>query len=128
MALNLWRQRTEAEWAEIWSKGYRTASEHILKIAGWSIVVAAVRFAAAKSGDWKLNACAGVLAIALFGYIYSLILSLEIELFPKADSSTKRLITFGVNIAVTCLLLVALLYFSNSIVTAFAPQLGEIHQ
>jgi hypothetical protein len=85
MRINLREKRTEAGWAELWERPYRAICEHTLKIASWSVLVAAVRYLADKSGDWKLKVLDVTLMLALMGYIYSLVVNLNVELFPPDE-------------------------------------------
>jgi L-cystine uptake protein TcyP (sodium:dicarboxylate symporter family) len=122
MRMNLRERRTEAGWAELWEKPYRAVCEHILKIASWSVLLAAVRYLADKSGDWKLAALNALLTAALLGYIFSLVVNLQIELFPPEETWTKkrRWITIVANLVVSLGILAFLHFISNTIVTAFA--------
>lgn len=125
--LNLREKRTEQGWAEMWERPYRAVCEHTLKIASWSVLVGAVRYAAEKSGDWKLRVFQVGLLLALMGYIYSLVANLNIELFPpdELQSRTKFWLTLTVNIVAMVLIIFVLNQLSFTIISTFVQMQGQ---
>jgi hypothetical protein len=120
MRINLREKRTEAGWAEMWERPYRAVCEHTLKIASWSVLVGAVHYTAQKSGDWKLWLLDGLLSMALWGYIFSLIINMRIEIFPSKELDTrKKWATIVVNIVVATVILAILHGLSSTIISTF---------
>lgn len=105
----------------MWGRPYRAVCEHTLKIASWSVLIAAVSYLADKSGNWKLRAAYAILIVALFGYINSLVVNLYIDVFPpdELQSRARWWTTMIVNVVITCLIVLVLIQFSFAIISAF---------
>jgi hypothetical protein len=90
-------------------------------------LVGAVRYAAEKSGDWKLRVFQVGLLLALMGYIYSLVANLNIELFPpdELQSRTKFWLTLTVNIVAMVLIIFVLNQLSFTIISTFVQMQGQ---
>jgi predicted cobalt transporter CbtA len=102
-------------------KAWRTGAEHLLKIGSWSVLVAAVRYLAQKSGEWRLSVCGWILGCALIVYIYSLIADVELQFFPDADRQSGRRfwLTALINVIGSLAVYMGLIYLSSALIVAF---------
>jgi hypothetical protein len=124
LKLELWKKRKEPELSKHFALGLRKICEHIFKLASWSVLAAAVKYAADKSGDWKLTVCFYILEAALFGYIQTLVENFDIELYEPTELRSRRKLWFegGLSVVIGCAIFIGLIYFSIAIVTAFTQE------